>query len=378
VHEDKNSSRAEWPLLGRVLPPLLRSLTSLRKLELHGMEWTSLTAEVRKSLRDILARPSLIHFETVDTYFSRLTHFTSLIHPHLKQLTMCFNWGHEDARTRACRVVDGEIEQEAIAERQPCRLEYLKFPLWFRNSDFIDWLLGSQSAMDISNLRALDTWFDDKNSLMRLLRKLGSSLEHLTIRDIDMYDWGVLNFPASSPPENSISLTLLPTDGTLEDSIDLGHQQNLQTLFLMARFHHGTASYLTCMLSQLVAPKLQEISFSFWFPTNNCARGETAWSDLAEIDLMLGSPAFDSLRSVRISFRPRSSFEPIHPAIEFTSPTTTATELVPSAIESVLSSPKWVHAGNVDKIRQKFVNHFPMLIAKGILQVRGGDNVILV
>jgi hypothetical protein len=155
------------------------------------------------------------------------------------------------------------------------------------------------------------------------------------------------------------------TDGTIQDSIDFGHHPNLQTLFLMARFQRGTASYLTYALSQLVAPKLQHITLSFWFPSYDCARSEQAWTDLAQIDSILGGGhAFDSLRTVTISFRPRSSSSH-EPAIA-------DAEFVQDPVGTVLAS---AHAANVDQIRQKFVNHFPVLISKGILQVRRGDHV---
>jgi hypothetical protein len=88
----------------------------------------------------------------------------------------------------------------ALAERQPCRLEHLT--LGSENPPlFADWLLGTQSVIDLSDLRALeaDCIMDDRqDGLMRLVRGLGSSLEHLTLHHSQPGIWGAPFFKFSN------------------------------------------------------------------------------------------------------------------------------------------------------------------------------------
>ena len=76
-----------------------------------------------------------------------------------------------------------------LQERSPCRLEYLHS----NNVVFIHWLLGLQTAIDISTIHTLHVWCnpEDVEGLMaRLIRRLGLSLEDLTIQLPDIDDWG--------------------------------------------------------------------------------------------------------------------------------------------------------------------------------------------
>jgi hypothetical protein len=144
----------------------------LRKLKLRYFAWDELVSDVKESLRDILALPSLVHFDACFVEVSSLESFLGPLHPQLKQLEMYIDM----PGNTSSEAMDA---QETAVTRQPCRLEQLG--LFFR---LIDWLLGSQSLIDISAVRTLClTEIDEptQHTVTSLLRTLGASLEHLTL-----------------------------------------------------------------------------------------------------------------------------------------------------------------------------------------------------
>jgi hypothetical protein len=161
--------------LNTILPQIFRSFTKLRKLTLRSLIWDQMAPDVKKSIQDILAFPSLVHFDTWWVRFSSLESFLGLLHPQLKRLEMHAYF----PGNMASEAMDG---QETAVKRQPCRLEQLR---WYCKRDgFIDWLLGSQSLIDISAVRTLylrEIQNDTQDKVSRLLRTLGASLEHLKL-----------------------------------------------------------------------------------------------------------------------------------------------------------------------------------------------------
>jgi hypothetical protein len=89
-------------------------------------------SDVKKSLRDILALPSLVHFDACRVEVSSLESFLDLLHPQLKRLEMhIYVLGNT-----SLEAMDGEDGQETVVKRQPCRLEHLG---WYTERDaFID------------------------------------------------------------------------------------------------------------------------------------------------------------------------------------------------------------------------------------------------
>jgi hypothetical protein len=155
--------------LNTILPQIFRSFTNLRKLTLCCLVWDGLTSDIKKSFQDILALPSLVHFDTSLVVFSSLESFLGLLHPQLKQLGM-------DASVSGNMASEAMDGQETAVKGQPCRLEQLG---WYCESyRFIDWLLGSQSLVDISAVRTLylrDIHKTTQHRAAILLRTLGAS-----------------------------------------------------------------------------------------------------------------------------------------------------------------------------------------------------------
>jgi hypothetical protein len=173
--ELEDSERVE---LSTILPQIFRSFTRLRKLVLFDLLWDELVSDVKKSLQDILSLPSLVHFFAWHATFSSPESFLDLLHYQLKRLEV-YIYGFGGMVSEA---MDGEGEQQTVVKRQPCRLTSLG--LYLMEVEFIDWLLGSQSLIDISAVRTL-CLRSTRHNVARLLRTLGASLEHLKL-------WGVL------------------------------------------------------------------------------------------------------------------------------------------------------------------------------------------
>src|ERR1700722_2984700 len=185
--------QSELPTLREDLPTLLNSLTALRKLEISGIRWTRVPPEVRKAFRTVLALPSLVSLESTCLSFSTLQHFTNLLNSPLKRLSVDISWGDYADDDETISVIDEEDKIAREPDRQPCRLEYLASSMAYFSPGFVDWLLGPQSIIDISNIRTLDAWCNPKEAeigMVRLMKSLGPSLEHVTIQFPQIEAWG--------------------------------------------------------------------------------------------------------------------------------------------------------------------------------------------
>jgi hypothetical protein len=157
---------------------LLPLFTRLRKLVLNYIVM-SLEPEIRNSLHRALALPTLTHLHLANLFFDKREHFENLIHPHLK----CLNahdvtWGYGDILPQS--VVDEEIQLDG---RQPCHLQYLSV---ITEHFFINWVLGPQTAIDITSLRILAAYVNPTiiGSFSRIFQAL-RSLEHLHFHIVD-------------------------------------------------------------------------------------------------------------------------------------------------------------------------------------------------
>jgi hypothetical protein len=186
------------PQFARILSLLLQSFVELRKVELHYINWNLFTPDMKKSFSDILDLPSLVHFETDVAYFSSLEQFTETIRPHLKRLKVGTDWRTNMPITQAVG------KQDIVERRQSSRIEELMLHLDENYATFIEWLLGPQCIIDLSSLRTLEAKYysQTEDITMKLITRLGASLEHLSILPVSN-DW------CAHLPLNSIALTHL-------------------------------------------------------------------------------------------------------------------------------------------------------------------------
>jgi hypothetical protein len=170
--------KSDWVKLGLVVPLLFGKLTSLQKFEVTGINWIRLMPTVRSSVRDLFALPSLVHLAVRCVKVSRIEHFTAILPPNLKRLIV------DQVRVYA----DNGIMRSAIDEenlqvfaQSPRQWEYLKV---YNAPDFCNWLLGEHTDVDVSNVRTLEFSeyrYYPTGNISNLVRRMGSSLENLTI-----------------------------------------------------------------------------------------------------------------------------------------------------------------------------------------------------
>jgi hypothetical protein len=166
--------KSDWVKLGSVVPFLFGKLTNLQKFEVTGINWVHLTPTIRSSVRDLFALPSLVHLAVRCVMVWRIQHFTAILPPNLKRLTVHDIYVYADNGILV-HAIDAENLQ--VFAQSPRRLEYLKE---YNAPDFHNWLLGEQSDVDISNIHTLDIC-NQPEDISTLVSKVGPSLEHLKI-----------------------------------------------------------------------------------------------------------------------------------------------------------------------------------------------------
>jgi len=181
---------SDWPQLDATLPHLLGMLTQLRRLALIGIPFTSLVPDTRAAFRALFALPCLVDVDVGILKVAKLEHFITLLCSPLKRLSVSLPFDQRFTfNPEEICAIDEEIKAVEFQERSPCHLEYLRS----HSSVFMHWLLGAQNMIDISTIRTLHAHCDPKHMeglMARLIRRLGPSLEDLTIEEPRLKDWG--------------------------------------------------------------------------------------------------------------------------------------------------------------------------------------------
>ena len=184
---------SDWRPLETVLPHLLGMLTQLRKLVLGGIPFTRLMPDTRAAFRALFALPCLVDVDVRSLEVAKPEHFASLLCPPLKRLYASMSEADFSFQPEDIRDEDEEVKAVELQKRSPCRLEYL----YSDNSVFMRWLLGAQTVIDISNIRTLNVECSPEHMeglMAKLIRRLGPSLEDLTIQLPNIEEWGALCF----------------------------------------------------------------------------------------------------------------------------------------------------------------------------------------
>jgi hypothetical protein len=266
---------------GKIALELLPLSTSLRNLGLFNTNWTSLEPEIRNSIRRALALPTLTRLELIDVTFDKREHFEDLLRPHLRRLVVIGLVWRDPVMAPGCRVVDEEIKQD---RQQPCHLEYLTHDA---DSAFIDQFPGAQTTIDVTSLHTLcvtHVTATRLGDLSLMFQGLGS-LKHLHLRylPICMQSFYLSRF--------------ILTCATDAYNLNLGHIPNLTTVHIYS-FQEKVASSIVPLLSSLHAPRLRKVGFIFCFSDFD----KIIWSEWLEVDKILRSQAFRSIRKVKISY----------------------------------------------------------------------------
>ncbi|KAF8481462.1 hypothetical protein JB92DRAFT_3038006 [Gautieria morchelliformis] len=169
--------------LDEPLPPLLRKLTQVQKLEIEALAWKDLSRDLRQSLCLVLELPSMTSVCLYSAQFNFMDDFMNFIN-HARSLT-CLSL-HEDAMWwmshNPVALEDTQADDNKQLER--CCISRLDMRFKYRNPASVSWLLGLRSHLDVSHIHTLHTCLSPEvkdDSFNRLLCAIGSSLKHLFI-----------------------------------------------------------------------------------------------------------------------------------------------------------------------------------------------------
>jgi hypothetical protein len=184
LYEGQSIKGLAWIGSDQSLPLVLGMLKDLTRIELQRLEWNLVPPALRQSIQNVLALPSLQFLKMEHSNFASLEDFSSLL-SHAKSLTD-LSLGDIDTHYRFWEPLSLEgssqrrdtKEQEVYSHR---RTHLLNLRLISNNySWFVDWLLGSQSPLDVSRIQTLhiDYIYPSKvHTVNRLLHAIGDSLK---------------------------------------------------------------------------------------------------------------------------------------------------------------------------------------------------------
>ncbi|KAF9455363.1 hypothetical protein BDZ94DRAFT_1370405 [Collybia nuda] len=271
-----------WVATERTLPPLLKILTNLQRLEFGSrttMHWGLLPLPLQNAIFYVFGLPSLAYIRLKSWSFPTFSDLTEL-------LSFCQNLkGLALSDTRVCGDTDGDGDGDGEAEMdhsgrgleletmdsdmegtRRCRLDFLTI-------DHVDfgylgyWLLSARSTVEIKSLRELRVaHFYDVTAVERLLMATGSSLEHFHLKP---GPWDVHSF-------------------------DLGRNSGLRTIRLTFEDPSRAITWVKTLLSTLSPSNLLECIGIEFFTDIKKLEG---W---AELDALLVRPELGALRTVDI------------------------------------------------------------------------------
>lgn len=265
-HPDTRSTT--WVTTERTLPPLLKLLTHLKRLDFSATTtfyWKTLPPTFQNAIHAVLSLSSLTYVRFHSWSFSNFASLASLLsHCHtLKGLALSSTTVSDDA------TVDQEdrlIEEDESAESQTPRLEVLT--LDYVSMGYLGhWLLGQSSPMDLSSLRELRvSHFPDASVIKKLLLAVGGALEHFHLK------------PGTWPVQ----------------SFDLGHNCGLRSIRLTLDVVDTAIDWATTLLSSVTSRNaLESIGLEFYVDLKRLE----GWSSLSAL---LVQPELASLQQVEI------------------------------------------------------------------------------
>ncbi|KAG6874863.1 hypothetical protein C0993_011886, partial [Termitomyces sp. T159_Od127] len=215
-----SSQSVVWVTTDRTLPHIFRRLTHLRRLDFAAqsatIHWSRMPPSARRAVRHMLALPSLTHLRLAFWHFASPADLAALLAhcTHLHALTLAnISFGPVPDRPATPPppvLSDLEEEEHAAPGRRPrSRLRFLSVE-HVNSTTFGDWLLGPDSALDLSALRELRVaLFNDAAFVRRLVARAGPALQHFHFKMGESHP-----LPFDLHPNPSLSTLKL----TLEDA----------------------------------------------------------------------------------------------------------------------------------------------------------------
>jgi len=183
LYEGQSIKGETWIGSDQSLPLVLGMLKDLTRIELRRLEWNALPPALRQSIQNVLALPSLQFLKMEHSNFATLGDFSRLL-SHAKSLTD-LSLGDINTFHRFWKPLSLEgssqgrdaKEQEVYSHR---RTHLLDLHLITGDSWFVDWILGSQSPLDVSRVQTLRIdymYLSQVHTVNCLLHVIGDSLK---------------------------------------------------------------------------------------------------------------------------------------------------------------------------------------------------------
>jgi hypothetical protein len=186
LYEGQNCKGQAWLASDPSLPLVLGMLKDLKRIEFRRLEWSlKLPLAVRQSIQDVLELPSLhfVHMERSD--FANMNDFSSLL-SHAEGLTglslaeiYTYHRHWEPVSPELSSQSQGRDTKEQgvhSCRRRPLRDLRLRV---YDYSEFINWLLGPQSLLDVSHIQTLHiTHRPSEVHIIQLLHAIGGALNY--------------------------------------------------------------------------------------------------------------------------------------------------------------------------------------------------------
>jgi hypothetical protein len=180
-----------WIGSDQTLPLVLGLLRDLTKIELYGLDWEILPQELRQSICRVLGLPSMTSFEiehcdfgSMDDIFNFLSHAEGLTGLSLSDI----NVKHRSLARGDTKHGKGQGVRSNHQRRHLLDL-HLNLAGCLRSdgcSEFVNWLLGSQSPSDVLHIRTLHVSHyrqSHVHAVNKLLYAIGSSLRHFQLNE---------------------------------------------------------------------------------------------------------------------------------------------------------------------------------------------------
>jgi hypothetical protein len=184
LYEGQDCKDQAWLGSDPSLPLVLGMLKDLKRIEFRRLEWSlELPLAVRQSIQNVLELPSLhfVHMERSD--FANMNDFSSLL-SHAEGLTglsldeiYTYYRYLEPVSPEFSRQGRDTKEKGVRSHRRPLRDLRLNVNNY---SEFVNWLLGPQSLLDVSHIRTLHIahYPSEAHVIKVLLHAIGGSLNY--------------------------------------------------------------------------------------------------------------------------------------------------------------------------------------------------------
>jgi hypothetical protein len=292
ICEGRGRYRFEPRWLSSKLPLIASRLPEVTTLELDSMEWSLLDGDARTAL--ISGFQKVKRLETIYSYFDDasqmnqfIASFPSLIDLFCYQTYLKTDSGRMETPMPSC---------------VPLPLGLTTINLDSFQAGFFDQLMNLESHPNVRKLKFHS--MDHPNAVGKLLKTIGSNLEHVDFHDFSSALGHMYN---NADCEHSLiditgSFTISNVSATaiLENDIDFAHNNHLRSVELgCGPFspQHPPPNWLFTIFSQLISPNLEHIRLQFGPRISSTGLDGIDW---ARMERVFTQPLFSNLKTLKL------------------------------------------------------------------------------